>query len=346
MKYKTSLTAILIESPSKIIGVGSKQYFVDDVEYNSSVSILSFLTEARDIDEITDFLVENKLDFSLFQKLLDNKLITFVENLFQKEDTEDFKNALYLNLLLDNPIEVLARFKDTTFVIIGCGSIGNYISYALSVYSPKKLILVDGNSIERSNLNRQILFSEEDINCYKSEVIARELRKKNSNLDIEVVTEYVSEENISTILQGEDFKSTFGIISGDDSIAVKVSSNKFVENHIPFLNVGYLNDISVIGPFVIPEISACPFCNNTLAASIDCQSDLSEIINKRYSSPSSFTNSALASSLAMSDIVQFFSGNLLKVKSINARVGINSDSFEKYILENVRDPNCSVCGGE
>lgn len=86
------------------------------------------------------------------------------------------------------------------------------------------------------------------------------------------------------------------------------------------------------------------FCNNTLAASIDCQSDLSEIINKRYSSPSSFTNSALASSLAMSDIVQFFSGNLLKVKSINARVGINSDSFEKYILENVRDPNCSVCG--
>lgn len=203
MKYKTSLTAILIESPSKIIGVGSKQYFVDDVEYNSSVSILSFLTEARDIDEITDFLVENKLDFSLFQKLLDNKLITFVENLFQKEDTEDFKNALYLNLLLDNPIEVLARFKDTTFVIIGCGSIGNYISYALSVYSPKKLILVDGDRIERSNLNRQILFSEEDINCYKSEVIARELRKKNSNLDIEVVTEYVSEENISTILQGK-----------------------------------------------------------------------------------------------------------------------------------------------
>ncbi|BCP63091.1 hypothetical protein SUT503_01490 [Streptococcus parasuis] len=72
----------------------------------------------------------------------------------------------------------MARFKDTTFVIIGCGSIGNYISYALSVYSPKKLILVDGDRIERSNLNRQILFSEEDINCYKSEVIARELRKK------------------------------------------------------------------------------------------------------------------------------------------------------------------------
>lgn len=344
MKYKTSFTTVMMESPSKIIGVGSRQYFVDDVEYDSSLSILHFLTKARDIEEIKSYLIENNLDFALFQKLLEHKLVTSIEELFQKEDTEEFKNALYLNLLLDNPIDVLNRFKHTTFVVIGCGSIGNFISYALSVYFPKKIILIDGDRIERSNLNRQILFSKEDIGCYKSEVIARELKKKNSQSDIQIVTDYVTAENISTILQGLDSNTTFGIISGDDQVAVRISSEKFVEKQIPFLNVGYLNDISVIGPFVIPRNSACPFCNHSLVATMDSQSHVSEIINAEYSSPSSFTNSTLATSLAMSDIVQFFSGNLQKVKSLNARVGINSDTFEKYTLENRQDQNCSVCG--
>ena len=56
-------------------------------------------------------------------------------------------------------------------------------------------------------------------------------------------------------------------------------------------------------------------------------------------------NNSLACDLALSDIIQYFAGNNDSIKSLNARVGINSNSFEKYVLPNTKDPNCSICGG-
>ncbi|WP_040351321.1 hypothetical protein [Borreliella valaisiana] len=34
----------------------------------------------------------------------------------------------------------------------------------------------------------------------------------------------------------------------------------YIENSIPLINIGYLNDFSVIGPFYIPNISSCYYC--------------------------------------------------------------------------------------
>ena len=96
------------------------------------------------------------------------------------------------------------------------------MSYALSVYSPKKLVLIDGDKIERSNLNRQFLFTINDIGKYKSEVIADALKLRNPNLDIEVYTEFISTNNINNILEGKDTNSMFGILSGDDDTAVSI----------------------------------------------------------------------------------------------------------------------------
>lgn len=124
------------------------------------------------------------------------------------------------------------------------------MSYALSVYSPKKLVLIDGDKIERSNLNRQFLFTINDIGKYKSEVIADALKLRNPNLDIEVYTEFISTNNINNILEGKDTNSMFGILSGDDDTAVSISSKYFLTNNVPFVNIGYLNDIAVISPLL------------------------------------------------------------------------------------------------
>lgn len=259
----------------------------------------------------------------------------------------EFKNGLYLDLIVDNVQDVLNKFKETTFIIIGCGGIGNFMSYALSVYSPKKIILIDGDKIEESNLNRQFLFTKNDIGKYKSSVIANALKQRNPNLDIEVHTEFINTNNINTILKDSDTHSTFGVLSGDDDTAVTISSKYFLNNNIPFVNIGYLNDIAVIGPFVIPHKTSCPFCYGTFSINgeINSESQTMTQLHKQYASPSSIINNSLACDLALSDIIQYFAGDNKNIKSLNARVGINTNTFEKYILSNTKDPNCNICGG-
>ena len=54
MKYKTSLTATTLKSNENLIGIGSKQYTVNDDEFNLSLKILEFLLTEKDEDEILD----------------------------------------------------------------------------------------------------------------------------------------------------------------------------------------------------------------------------------------------------------------------------------------------------
>ena len=138
------------------------------------------------------------------------------------------------------------------------------------------------------------------------------------------------------------------ILSGDSISAVKGTTKYCVKNKIPFLNVGYLNDISVIGPFYIPTKSSCPFCNNTLSLEEHGDNKILNIlekINNEYEAPSTFTNNSLAASMAMSDILQFASGNLTNIKSINSRFGVDNVTFKTYTIEVPKDNNCDFCEG-
>jgi len=267
---------------------------------------------------------------------------------FIKEDEIRFKNGLYLETVVENPGITEERFNNSVIIIIGCGGIGNFMSYSLSTFNPKKIILIDGDRIEKSNLNRQFMFTESDIGEYKAKVLARELKKRNSNLNIIEISHYATETILDSLLNHFDKDDIpIGILSADSEQALFTTVKFFARHSIPFLNVGYLNDISVIGPFFIPGVSACPLCHNAFSVEIECTDDIisKEIyeLNKMSSAPSSFVNNALAACMATSDIIQYMSGNYQKIKSLNARFGVNNVTFEMYKLNTSIDTNCKYC---
>ena len=68
--------------------------------------------------------------------------------------------------------------KDSTLINIGCGGIGNYLMYAYASYLPKKIIMIDGDVVSISNLNRQIFFDLSDVNRLKCDVLKEKLSKR------------------------------------------------------------------------------------------------------------------------------------------------------------------------
>jgi len=67
------------------------------------------------------------------------------------------------------------NFQNKIITIIGLGGLGSFVSQLLARMSPKKLIIIDFDKIEESNLDRQILYDCFDIGNFKSDIADQKL---------------------------------------------------------------------------------------------------------------------------------------------------------------------------
>ena len=70
--------------------------------------------------------------------------------------------------------------KKPVLAIVGGGGIGSWLAYAiqsdLSVLNAGHIYIIDNDKVELTNLNRQVLFTAENINSYKAETLANKLK--------------------------------------------------------------------------------------------------------------------------------------------------------------------------
>ncbi|HDU8293325.1 TPA: HesA/MoeB/ThiF family protein, partial [Legionella pneumophila] len=101
--------------------------------------------------------------------------------------------------------------NNATIMIVGLGGIGSPVAQYLAAAGVGKLILVDDDKVDLSNLHRQILFNESDIGFYKAEKARDVLSKVNKNVVIEAHTKrfdvdfgYSLVSDIDLIIDGTD----------------------------------------------------------------------------------------------------------------------------------------------
>jgi sulfur carrier protein ThiS adenylyltransferase len=88
------------------------------------------------------------------------------------------------------------RLKNSTAVIVGLGGLGCPASLYLAAAGFGKLILIDGDEIELSNLQRQILFRESDVGSLKAKVASKRLSKLNPKVAFDVLLENVDRQDL------------------------------------------------------------------------------------------------------------------------------------------------------
>jgi len=84
--------------------------------------------------------------------------------------------------------------RNSKVLIIGLGGLGNPVSLYLAAAGVGNLFLMDGDTIEISNLPRQVMFHEEDITKNKAETLTKRLQKQFPDSNIEAIDDMLDQE--------------------------------------------------------------------------------------------------------------------------------------------------------
>ncbi|MCP4294620.1 MAG: sulfur carrier protein ThiS adenylyltransferase ThiF, partial [Proteobacteria bacterium] len=111
--------------------------------------------------------------------------------------------------------EKLEKIENTVVGIAGAGGLGSNCAHALVRLGFRHFILVDHDTIEPSNLNRQFYFSDQ-LGILKVEALMDNLYRINSELEITAKALYLDGENVS-----ECFSSCTVVVEAFDTIDAK-----------------------------------------------------------------------------------------------------------------------------
>ena len=133
-------------------------------------------------------------------------------------------------LLGEDKIESL---KDKTILVIGIGGVGGTALEALARSGFKKFVIIDSDKVDVTNLNRQILFTSEDIGKSKVEVAKKRLLSISNDLEIETIETKVEEGLLEKLSIGKvDF-----IVDAIDFVEGKLEVYEYaLANKIPFVS--------------------------------------------------------------------------------------------------------------
>lgn len=135
--------------------------------------------------------------------------------------TNTEKNRYSRHILLSEIGEKGQRkLKEAKVLVIGAGGLGCPVLQYLTAAGIGTIGVIDDDVVERSNLQRQVLFSEKDIGVSKAKAAARRLRAMNSTIKIIPFHKKLTQDNALELFRDFDL-----IVEGSDSFSIKYLVN-------------------------------------------------------------------------------------------------------------------------
>ena len=149
------------------------------------------------------------------------------------------------------PSQCQSKLEDARVAILGVGGLGGWSALTLACCGIGEMLLVDFDTVEVSNLNRQILYGESDIGRPKAGLAAERLDAFNSAMRVEVREERLdSEEAVAVAIDGYEL-----VINAVDwpahDIELWVNSACFAAG-VPYIAMSHYPPIARVGPLYVP----------------------------------------------------------------------------------------------
>ncbi len=132
--------------------------------------------------------------------------------------------------LLDNKLDII---KNKIILIIGLGGVGSYALETLARTYFNKLIIVDNDKIDISNLNRQLMTNINNVGLYKTDVWEDRIKKINPDCKVVKITEFITKDNLNLLFKEKvDY-----VIDACDTLETKKEIIKYcLKNKIKFIS--------------------------------------------------------------------------------------------------------------
>ncbi|MBS7615205.1 HesA/MoeB/ThiF family protein, partial [Candidatus Bathyarchaeota archaeon] len=126
------------------------------------------------------------------------------------------------------------KLKNSAVAVVGLGGLGSISSTLLAAVGVGKLVLIDGDKLSLSDLNRQILYSSKDIGKFKVEIAKERLTALNPEVEISAINKEITVDKVSSIVGKVDI-----VVDGLDNWKTRFTVNDYcVKSRIPFVHAG------------------------------------------------------------------------------------------------------------
>jgi molybdopterin/thiamine biosynthesis adenylyltransferase len=160
-------------------------------------------------------------------------------------------------VLAEIGVEGQRRLLASTAAVVGCGALGTNIANALVRAGVGRVRVIDRDFVELNNLQRQVLFDEEDIAqaLPKAVAAAAKLRRINSGVQIEPVVTDVNPDNVEQLIGDVDI-----VLDGTDNFETRLLINDAcVKLDIPWVYGGVITTCGM-AMAILPHRTPCFRC--------------------------------------------------------------------------------------
>lgn len=275
---RKSLTCDYVEDNNRIIIVDHKGFRYISCKRNNIVSLIlkNLSVDGIAKDQLLYILEENGYNKSKSENIIKQMLSLgiivkdyFPNDIASKSKQPKIKELSYSNrygleiaALKAYETKEFSRFdifdliQSASVTIIGAGGIGSNLAVMLAAFGIGRLKLVDGDTVEESNLIRQIFYKQSDCGSTKKVfALKRFIQEFNPNVKVDCIDSYIKNgRDANLILNGSDL-----VVQTADKPKGKIDyiiNSACVKKRIPVL---YTHNQS-IGPFYVPEKSICYKC--------------------------------------------------------------------------------------
>jgi len=217
------------------------------------------------------------------------------------------------------------KLMQTTVGIVGVGGTGSHILDLIVRMGFGKVKIVDHDTVEISNLNRQSLYDEYDIGRPKVLAAYEKLIKINREVKIIPINKKVTEENVDEILGDVDI-----IMDGTDSFGARGLLNRFSIEREKIFIFSAVEGSAGMAKAIIPKKTACLECIGypTYGDSVPCSVNglIPNVVEMA---------AAISVTLAVKSLLDYVEDEIVVFDSWDL-------SLEK--VKTKINPSCKICG--
>jgi molybdopterin-synthase adenylyltransferase len=146
------------------------------------------------------------------------------------------------------------KLKKAEVVVAGVGGLGSAVLPYLAVAGVGKIRVIDGDKVELSNLNRQILHWDKDIGRAKVDSAKEKLQSLNPDIEVEAINETITEDNVFELV------ADYAIVDAMDNLPARYLLNRAaLRKNLPLFH-GAVYGFEGRATTMIPGKTSCLRC--------------------------------------------------------------------------------------